>query len=65
MEDCNGRKRPRKTKKGWQLQVKWSDGTKSWIDLKVLKESNPVDVVEFSMARGIDDEPAYGGYLIP
>ena len=63
MEDCNGRKRPRKTTKGWQLQVKWSDGTKSWIDLKVLKESNPVDVAEFSIARGIDDEPAFSWWV--
>ena len=60
----NGRKRPRKTKKGWQLKVKWSDGSISWLDLKALKEWNPVDVVEFSIARGIfDDEPAFSWWV--
>ena len=63
VEDRNGRKRPRKTTKGWQLQVKWSDGGKSWLDLKILKESNPVDVAEFSIARGIDDEPAFSWWV--
>ena len=33
----NGRKRPRKTKKGWQLKVKLSDGSISWLDLKASK----------------------------
>ena len=50
VEDRHGRKRPRKTTKGWQLKVKWSDGTASWIDLKFLKESNPVDVGEYAIA---------------
>ena len=30
-----------------------------WIDLKFLKESNPVDVAEFAVAEGIDEEPAF------
>jgi hypothetical protein len=59
VEDRHGRRRPRKTTKGWQLKVKWSDGSTSWIDLKVLKESHPVDVAEFAIARQIDDEPAF------
>ena len=59
VEDRNGRKRLRKTTKGWQLKVKWSDGSTSWLDLKILKESNPVDVAEFAIARRIDDEPAF------
>ena len=43
--------------------MKWSDGSTSWIDLKVLKESNPVDVAEFAVARGIQDEPAFAWWV--
>ena len=50
--DRLGRQRPRKSTKGRKLQVLWNDGTQSWIDLKFLKESNPVDVVEFAQAHG-------------
>ena len=29
---------------GWALQIKWKNGSKQWVRLKDLKESNPVDV---------------------
>ena len=44
VQDKHGRKKPRKTTKGWELEVMWSDGSTSWIELKFMKESNPVDV---------------------
>ena len=37
----------------------WNDGKESWIPLKDLKESNPVEVAEFFKVKGIDDEPAF------
>ena len=37
----------------------WKDGSETWAPLKVLKESNPVDVAEFAKAKGIDSEPAF------
>ena len=52
-------KRPWKTTKGWKLQVLWNDNLISWIDLKYLKDSNPVDVAEFAVIAGIDNEPAF------
>ena len=51
--------RPRKTTKGWKLLVKWRDGQESLVPLKDLKESNPVEVAEFSKAQGIANEPAF------
>ena len=35
------------------------DGSESWIHLKDMKESHPVEVAEFDRARGIADEPAF------
>jgi hypothetical protein len=46
----NGTKRIRQTTCGWQLLVKWKDGSKQWVPLSVLKDSNPVDVAEYARA---------------
>jgi hypothetical protein len=40
-----------------------SDKSEQWIPLKDLKESNPVDVAEFAVARGISDEPAFDWWV--
>ena len=54
-----GHKRLRKSTVGWKLLVKWKDETESWVHLKDMKESHPVEVAEFARARGIADEPAF------
>lgn len=58
-----GQKRLRKTTKGWKLQVEWNDGRKTWIPLSVMKESNPVEVAEFAVARNIAEEPAFAWWV--
>ena len=54
-----GRRRLRMTTQGWKLKVLWSNGTESWIPLKDLKESNPVEVAEFAKARDLESESAF------
>ena len=54
-----GRRKLRQTTVGWDFLVQWKDGTTQWLPLKLLKESNPVDVAEFVTARGIANEPAF------
>ena len=44
---------------GWHFEIKWKDGTKQWVPLSLIKESNPIDVAEFVKARGIDYEPSF------
>ena len=39
------------TTKGWKLLVQWRYGTQDWIPLKDLKESYPVETVEYSDAN--------------
>ena len=36
--------------------IRWKDGSESWIHLKDLKESDPVETTEYAKARGIADE---------
>ncbi len=49
VSEC-GRRKLRQTTIGWQFKVTRRDGTRQWIPLKVLKESNPDKVAEFAKA---------------
>jgi hypothetical protein len=50
----------RKTTKGWHLCVEWKYGTTSWEHLADLKESNPVEVAEYAVAKSLLDAPDFG-----
>jgi hypothetical protein len=43
--------------KGWKLLVKWKDGTSTWVPLKDLKDSNPIEVAEYAVANKLVSEP--------
>jgi hypothetical protein len=49
----------RQTTAGWKFLVEWANSSRQWIDLKLLKESNPVQVAEYVTARNIADESAF------
>ena len=49
----------RKSTVGCKFRVKWKDGTTTWISLKDLKESNPIEVSKYVTARRIQDEPEF------
>ena len=49
----------KKTAIGWKFLFKWKDGATTLMPLKTLKESNPVEVAEFAVTRGISDDPAF------
>ena len=49
----------RKTTAGWNRLIAMKDGTEQWFPLKYVKESNPIDVAEYSKSQGIDDESAF------
>ena len=59
----HGRKRHWRTTVGWKLLVKWSDGSESWVPLKDMKESHPLEVADFAKAHGIADEPAFSWWV--
>ena len=58
-----GQKQLRKTTVGWSLLVRWKDQSESWVPLKDMKESHPVEVAEFAKARGIHEEPAFAWWV--
>ena len=54
-----GKRIPKKTTKGWQLLCQWKDGSTDWIDMKYLKDSNPIELAEYAVANRIQEEPAF------
>jgi hypothetical protein len=58
-----GQRRNKRTTKGWELLVEWKDGSVTWIPLKDLKETNPVEVAEYAIANRIKHEPAFAWWV--
>jgi hypothetical protein len=58
-----GTKQMHQMTQGWKFLVQWANGTRQWIDLKILKESNPVQVAEYVTSRNIADEPAFAWWV--
>ena len=56
---CNGNMVPKKATRGWDLLVEWKDGSSSWIPLKNLKASNPVELAKYAAGNRLDVEPAF------
>ena len=58
-----GTKRMCQMTHGWKFLVQWANGLCQWIGLKILKESNPVQVAEYVTARNIADKPAFAWWV--
>jgi len=55
----NGNVHPKKTTKGWDISVEWRDGSTSWLLLRDVKDSNPLELAQYAIANGIQEEPAF------
>jgi len=47
------------TTKGWDLLVEWKHGGMTWVPLREMKNSNPVEVAEYARDQEIEKEPAF------
>jgi hypothetical protein len=63
VDSHDGRKRRKQTTRGWELLLKWKDGSEAWLPLKDVKESFPVQVAEYAVQVRIQDEPAFGWWV--
>jgi hypothetical protein len=59
----SGMKRRRRTTKGWELSVRWKDGSSTWISLKDLKDTYPVELADYAIDNKIQDEPAFAWWV--
>ncbi len=60
---ASGTKCMQQITKGWKLLVQWHDTSRQWIDLKILKESNPVQVAEYATSCDIHEHPAFAWWV--
>lgn len=54
-----GEPRPKITTAGWFIKMRWKDGSTDELPLRLVKESNPIELAEYAVAAGIMDEPAF------
>ena len=59
LTDKDGRATHRHTTKGWWLCVKYRDESTSWVRLKDVKDSNPLELAEYAVANKLVHEPAF------
>jgi hypothetical protein len=59
----SGMKRKKRTTRGWEISVRWKDGSTDWISLKDLKDSYPVELADYGLAHNIQDEPAFAWWV--
>jgi hypothetical protein len=59
----NNRRTPKRTTRGWTMLVQWKDGSTTWIPLKDLKKSNPVQVADYVVAHKLSAEPAFSWWV--
>jgi len=59
----NGRRYKKKTTTGWDMEVEWHDGLTSWLPLKRLKETNPIQVADYAKANRIEMDPAFDWWV--
>ncbi len=41
----------------WHVCCQWKDGSTSWEKLSDLKESHPLQMAEYAVSMGVDNEP--------
>ena len=59
----SGQRHMRHTTEGWKFLVHFKDGDEKWVPLKLLKETNPIEIAKFVTARGIENEPAFAWWV--
>jgi len=62
VETKSGRRR-RITTKGWEILVRWKDGSETWVPLKDMKESYPVQLAEYAVQARVHEEPAFAWWV--
>ena len=59
----NGTRHRRRTTKGWEVLIRWKDGSTTWNALKDVKDSYPIQLAEYAKLNGITEEHAFGWWV--
>jgi hypothetical protein len=52
-----------KTTKGVEIQVRFRDETLTWIPMNEVWQSNPIELAEYAVQRGITNDPAFAWWV--
>ena len=58
MGSIKGNKSRKHTTKRWFFEVRWKDGTTSWVPLKEIKENHQIETAEYATYTSIMHKPA-------
>ena len=59
----SGTERRKETTRGWEILVQWKDGSTTWVALKDMKNSYPIQLAEYATQRRIAGEPAFAWWI--
>ena len=62
--DSRGKQQYKRSTKGWEVCVRWKNGSTTWEKLSAFKECYPVQTSEYAATNDIDNEPAFN-YWVP
>ena len=63
IKSISGNLHRKRTTRGWKILAKWKYLSVDWVPLKDLKQSDPVDMDEYSVANEISDEPSFNWWV--
>ena len=55
---------PKTTARGWKWLCRRRDGSSNWIGLKHLKDSDPIELAEYAVGNGIQEELAFKWWVL-
>ena len=59
----NGGKRRRETTKGWEILIRWKDGSTSWEEMKDVKNTYPLQLAEYTHQQQLTSQPAFAWWV--
>ena len=62
--DSRGKQQYKRSTKGWEVCVRWKNGSTTWEKLSDFKECYPVQTAKYAATNDIDTEPAFN-YWVP
>ena len=63
MNTPSGTQRRVITTKGWEVNLKWKDGSTTWKKLKDIKDSYPVQMAEYAVENRVSEEPDFAWWV--
>ena len=54
---------PKKNLQGHKVCVQYRGGETEWLSLKLVKDSNPIEMAEYAVANGLQDNPAFSWWV--